>query len=69
MTTFKQNTAAPTRKMTAVGIGAVAATMIAATMSASEVAFLLRLLDYPGFESAMGGGLAFAFGYLAKERL
>ena len=40
MTTIKQHTAAPTRKVTAAGIGGVAGTLIAAAFSASNVPFL-----------------------------
>lgn len=68
-TLIKQNTPAPTRKQNFVALGAVVATMLAAVMAAADVPFFTRLLDYPGFEAAMGGGLAFAFGWFARERL
>lgn len=69
MQTVKQNTAAPTRKVSYAGIGAVAGTLIAAGMHASNVAYLKAFIGYPGVEAAIGGGLAFVFAYIVKERL
>lgn len=67
MPTVNQPTLAPTRKQTFVAIGAVCATMLAAIGSASGIPFFVKLLAYPGFEAALGGGIAFFFGWYARE--
>jgi len=65
--TTNQSTMAPTRKQRFVAQGAVVATLITALMHASGYPFLLKFIGYPGVEAAIGGGLAWLFGYMAKE--
>jgi len=65
--TTNQSTMAPTRKQKFVARGAVVATLLTALMHASELPFLLKFISYPGVEAAIGGGLAWFFGYMAKE--
>ncbi len=69
MQNVKQATAKPTRKVSFAGLGAIVGTMAAAAMNASGVPFLTNFIAYPGVESAIGGGCAFAFAYLVRERL
>lgn len=67
MTTFKQNSAAPTRKVTAAGIGGVAGTVIAAAFAASGVPFLEQFVAYPGLEAAIATATAFIAAYWIEE--
>lgn len=68
MKTANQPTAAPTRKVTAAGIGAILGTLTAAAMHASAQPGLLKFISYPGVEAALGGLFAVVMAYAIKER-
>ena len=67
-TLYKQPSAAPTRKVTAAGVGALVATVLAGVLTALQVPVVDRIFGYPGFETALGGLIAAGFAYYAKER-
>jgi len=69
MQTVSQNTAKPTRKVGYAGIGAIVGTIVAGAFNASGVPALMQFINYPGIEAALGGGFAFIFAYLVRERL
>jgi hypothetical protein len=69
MQTFKQPTAAPTRKVNAALLGGAVATVFMAVFAIFLPAEFARLQQVPGFETAIGSLVSVALAYMVKERV